>query len=207
MVVKLYGFRISTATRRVAQILHEKRVPFEFIDLDRATSQQKSPEHLARQPFGQVPVLDDDGFIIYESRAISRYIATKWADRGDALIPLSNIQAIALFEQAASVEVSNFDPYATRAVFQKVFKPKRGWGETDVAIFEEAVKALHPKLDVYEELTLVDLFHLPFGSELPETGVDFFTGRPNFTRWFKDITSRPSWIAVKDGVESKPSYD
>jgi hypothetical protein len=57
MVVKLYGFPVSTATRRVAQILHEKRVPFEFIALDRGANEQKKPEHLARQPFGQVPVL------------------------------------------------------------------------------------------------------------------------------------------------------
>jgi glutathione S-transferase len=61
---------------------------------------------------------------VYESRAICRYIAAKWADRGAPLIPLGNdLKALARFEQAASIETANFDPYAVKAVFEKVMKP------------------------------------------------------------------------------------
>jgi glutathione S-transferase len=56
MVVKLYGFPLSTATRRVAQILHEKKVPFEFVEVNRAISEHKSEAYLAKQHFGQVPL-------------------------------------------------------------------------------------------------------------------------------------------------------
>ena len=66
--------------------------------------------------------IQDDGFIIYESRAISRYIATKYADQGTPLIP-TDPKARALFEQAASIETSNFDPYASGIFFQKLLKP------------------------------------------------------------------------------------
>ncbi|KAF9444682.1 glutathione S-transferase [Macrolepiota fuliginosa MF-IS2] len=217
MVLKLYGFPASTATRRVAQILHEKEVPFEFVEIDRASNEHKSPAYLEKQPFGQVPYIDDEGFILYESRAISRYIATKWADRGAPLIP-TELKALALFEQAASIEAAHFDRPTFNAVFEKVIKPKRGLGPTNEAVFEEALKTLQTKLDVYEiilsktkylggnEITLADFFHLPFGSLIPATGVDVFSTRPNFSRWFNDITTRPSWLAVKDGVVSKPSY-
>ena len=63
---------------------------------------------------------DDDGFILYESRAISRYTARKYASQGTPLIP-TELKAEALFEQAASIETSYFE-YASAAVSEGVFK-------------------------------------------------------------------------------------
>ena len=60
MVLKLYGFPISVATRRVALVLHEKNIPYDFIPVDLSKGEHKAPAHLANQPFGQVPFLDDD---------------------------------------------------------------------------------------------------------------------------------------------------
>jgi glutathione S-transferase len=42
--------------------------------------EHKSPAFLEKQPFGQVPYLDDDGFILFESRAMARYIAMKYGN-------------------------------------------------------------------------------------------------------------------------------
>lgn len=63
------------------------------------------------------------GFIYFpvESRAICRYLELKYKGMGTELIP-TNIQAQGLFEQAASIESFNFDPYASGIVFEKVFK-------------------------------------------------------------------------------------
>jgi glutathione S-transferase len=57
MVFKLYGAAFSTCTKRVAIVLHEKNVPFQFPHIDFATGQHKSPEFLNYQPFGQVPYI------------------------------------------------------------------------------------------------------------------------------------------------------
>jgi len=65
---------------------------------------------------------DDDGFILYESRAICHYIATKYAAQGTPLIP-SELRENALFQQAASVEVMHFNEHAEKAVAEIVFKP------------------------------------------------------------------------------------
>ena len=59
---------------------------------------------------------------MYESRAIGRYIAEKYAGQGTPLIP-AELKAKAIFEQAASVEKDNFDALASKAVYEKVFKP------------------------------------------------------------------------------------
>jgi len=94
---------------------------------------------------------DDDGFIIFESRAIAAYIAAKYADQGtQGLIP-TELKARALYDQAASIETSNFDIFASKAVAEKVFKPYRG-GVPDEAVIADLVKSLDGKLDGYEKI-------------------------------------------------------
>ncbi|KAF9001509.1 glutathione S-transferase [Cyathus striatus] len=218
MVLKLYGNPHSTCTKRVAVVLHEKKVPFEFFAIDLTKGEHKTPEYVKRQPFGQVPYLDDDGFILYESRAIARYIATKYASQGTELIP-TDLKKQALFEQAASVETSNFDAYASPAVFENVFKREKRGGVPDPARFKFLIETLSVKLDVYNQildkqkyvagdnLTLADLFHLSFGAMLTVAGSNIMQEKPNVARWFNEIASRPSWQAVKGGVTSVASYD
>ncbi|RXW15745.1 hypothetical protein EST38_g10109 [Candolleomyces aberdarensis] len=206
MVLTLYGNPKSTCTQRVATVLREKQASFEFKAIDFASGEHKSPAFIAKQPFGQ----DDDGYIIYESRAIARYIEEKFAGQGNTLIP-KDLKAKGQFEQAASVEVSNFDIYASAAAFEKLFKPYQGL-TTDEAALSALLKKLEAKLDVYDqilskqkylggdEVTLADLFHLPYGSLLPVVGSNAIESRPNVAKWFKSLQDRPSWQAVKDGV-------
>ncbi|KAF8881353.1 glutathione S-transferase [Infundibulicybe gibba] len=216
MVLKLYGASYQTgATSLVALVLHEKKIPFEFMPVDMYSGEHKSVENLARNPFGKVPSIDDDGFILYESRAICRYIAIKYAGQGTPLIPsTSDIKAIALFEQAASVEAFTFTPEAV-AIGTEVLG-KRYQGLTpDQAKVDEHIALLSGKLEVYDqilgkqkylagdEVTLVDLFHLNIGGALANCGTDVMTQRPNVARWYNDLTSREAWQALNDGVTSR----
>ncbi|KAH8798028.1 glutathione S-transferase [Flagelloscypha sp. PMI_526] len=215
MVLKLYAFAHSTCGKRVATVLHEKAVPFEFISVDTMKGEHKTPEFLKNQPFGQVPYIDDDGFILYESRAITRYICEKYPSQGTQLIP-AGLKEKALFEQAASNETFNFDPFCSAAVSEAVFKPMIGRGEPDKAIVEGLVEKLSAKLDAYDkilsaqkylagnELTLADLAHLPYGTLLGVAGYDVLTSdaKPNVARWWKDLQARPSWQAVTGGIQS-----
>ncbi len=60
-------------------------------------------------------------FCYVESRAICRYLEIKYKGKGTELIP-KDIKGQGLFEQAASMEISYFDPYASGIVYEKVFK-------------------------------------------------------------------------------------
>lgn len=73
MVLKLYGSAMSFS--RVLVTILEKDLPYEHVLIDIAKGDQKSEAYKKLQPFGKVPVLDDDGFIIFESRAICKYLA------------------------------------------------------------------------------------------------------------------------------------
>ncbi|EKM82270.1 hypothetical protein AGABI1DRAFT_126600 [Agaricus bisporus var. burnettii JB137-S8] len=212
MAIKLFGSPTSTCTKRVATVFHEKKVPFEFHPVDFAKAEHKTAEYKAKQPFGQIPYIDDEGFILYESRAICRYIEDKYPDRGTRLVP-SDIRQRALFEQGASIETSNFDAMASLLMYEIVFKLLFGQ-ITDQVKVQDLTAKLAAKLDVYEEIlskqkyiagdtvTLADLFHLPYGSMLAPAGIDLIQERPRVAKWFNDLQNRPSWQAVKDVVKS-----
>lgn len=72
MVLKLYGS--AMATSRVLVTILEKELPYELILIDISKGEHKTDEFKKLQPFGQVPALDDDGFLMFESRAICRYL-------------------------------------------------------------------------------------------------------------------------------------
>jgi glutathione S-transferase len=206
MVLKLHGHPLSTCTQRVLTVLKETNTSYELVNVDFASGEHKSPAFVEKQPFGQVPYLvcvlppippdrhanlayiqDDDGFIVFESRAITRYIAAK---ANSPLLP-SDPKKLALFETAASIESFNFDPYASGIAYQRVFLPYRG-GKTDETRVAELTAALEGKLAAYDkilskqkylagdELTLADLAHLPYGAMLVPQGIKFLEDEVKF---------------------------
>ncbi|KAJ7699106.1 thioredoxin-like protein, partial [Mycena metata] len=199
MVLKLYAGANAPGggTCLVALVLAEKRLPFELIIIDLSTKANKTPEFLAMHPFGQVPVLDDNGFILYEGRAICRYLAEKHYDRGTPgpLIP----KVRALFEQAASVEFTNFYPAVAKIATEAIAKPSVLTLPAELATkpFSHKLSAM---LNVYEvilgkhrflasyasrlEFTPADLFHLMVAPVLALlVGLDIMTSKgPNVAR-------------------------
>lgn len=57
MVLQVYGHPKSTAARLVALICKEKEIPYEVVLVDHFKGQNKLPEHLKHQPFGQTPYI------------------------------------------------------------------------------------------------------------------------------------------------------
>ncbi|KAF5327945.1 hypothetical protein D9611_015111 [Ephemerocybe angulata] len=192
MVLTLFGNPQSGCTKRVATVLYEKQVPFTFVDVDLVKGEQFTPDHLEKQPFAKVPYIDDDGFILYESRAICRYIEKKYPDQGTKLIP-TDPKAEALFEQAASIELCNFNPYATGAVYEALVKPRFLGQPTDPQAVASLLANLgrtstctrRYSLSKYlsgDAITLADLFHIPPAVALPATGSTAIESRPNVAR-------------------------
>ena len=207
MAIKLYGPAMSTCVKRVVTTLKEKGLQYELIPIDLSKGEHKTASFLEKQPFGVVPVLEDDGFIIYESRAICRYLEAKYKGQGTELIP-TNVQSLGIFEQGASIETAYYDSCVSGIVFEKLFKPMFGYGEPDEARVKSLVDKLAVNLDVYEKIlakqefiggktfTLADIYHLPYGALLFAPQVAFgnlITDRPHVKAWWEKITNRKSW--------------
>ncbi len=89
--MKIYGHPWSTNTRKTLMTLAEKGHEAELVVIALPKGEHTQPEHLARHPFGRVPVLDDDGFVLYEARAINAYLDRKLG--GPKLSPASAREA------------------------------------------------------------------------------------------------------------------
>ena len=83
-MLKLYGFgRVNkgahgkTRDLRVLWALEEMGLPYEIVGMDHPNHDLDSPAYRALNPFGQIPVIDDDGVVVSESGAILLYLARK----------------------------------------------------------------------------------------------------------------------------------
>src|SRR5918996_3763750 len=77
-MIKLYTFPASSNSRKVRMALIEKGLEFERVNVDLSKREQKNPEYLKIHPFGQVPALDDEGFILYDSTIINEYLEDEY---------------------------------------------------------------------------------------------------------------------------------
>jgi glutathione S-transferase len=185
-MLKVFGHPASTCTRKVLMTLAETTTPFELTTVDFAKGEHKQQPHLGRQPFGQIPAIDDGGFALFESRAICRYLDEK---AGGKLVP-SDIEARAVREEWVSLETSHH-------TFGRAQEP---------AVLEAAGKGLETALGVMEarlakspflagdKLTLADVCFMPYieyamGTPVKETLAKF----PHVTAWWNKVSERPTW--------------
>jgi glutathione S-transferase len=77
MAITLFGHPLSNNTRKVMWALDELGLAYTFRLVDVMAGEQRSPDALARNPNGRVPVLQDDDLMLYETQAILLYLADK----------------------------------------------------------------------------------------------------------------------------------
>ena len=78
MAITLYDAVPSSNSDRVKIALHEKGLSYSRVTLDLAKKEQKRPEFLKLNPYGKVPVIDDDGKVLFESCIINEYLDEKY---------------------------------------------------------------------------------------------------------------------------------
>ncbi|XP_058107013.1 glutathione S-transferase F9-like [Magnolia sinica] len=208
MVVKVYGPAYASATRRVFAALIEKGIEFEIVPVDLLKGEHKNPDFLKLQPFGVVPVIQDGDFTLYESRAIIRYYAEKYAAQGTDLLG-KTVEERAVVEQWLEVEGQNYYPPIYTLVLQILYFPKMGI-PIDEKVIQENEEKLGKVLDIYEErlskrnylagdfYSLADLTHLPFTHYLVnDIGKDYMIrDRKHVNAWWEDISNRSAWKKV-----------
>jgi glutathione S-transferase len=203
--MKIYGHPWSINTRKTLMTLAEKQHEARLLLVMIPKGEQKTSEHLAVHPFGKVPVLDDDGFVLYETRAINRYLDHKLG--GTVLTP-PTLREIARLDQFINVADSYFIPFAHPLIVEVLFRRFLG-GEQNLQAIEAGRRGMQAALDVIDEalakrpylagesFSLADVHWMPYLEYLCQIGEDEpIRRRPHVAAWWERISSRPTWHKV-----------
>ncbi|KAJ0053283.1 glutathione S-transferase F13-like [Pistacia vera] len=213
MALKLYGAPMSTCTTRVMTCLHEKSVDFELVPVNLFAAEHKQPAFLAKNPFGQIPALEDNDLTLFESRAITSYVAEKFKETGTDLLRHKDLKEAALVKVWLEVESQQFHPPMSSTVYQFFVAPIQG-KTPDQAIIDANLVKLGQVLDMYETklsstkylagdfYSLADLHHLSYTYYFMKTPfASLINERPHVKAWWEDITSRPAFKKVAEGMK------
>jgi glutathione S-transferase len=200
--MKVYGHPLSTCTRKVLITAAEKGAHVELVTVDLFTGEHKQPAHLARHPFGVVPVLDDAGFVLYESRAIVRYLDTRLD--GAPLVPAATRDR-ARMDQWLSVDQSYVAPHIRTLAIQRLVRKHEGLPPEPGAI-GEAEQALAQACKVIDRgladarflagatFSLADISLMPYVAALTTVeAAHVIGGLPHVARWWTEVSARASW--------------
>jgi glutathione S-transferase len=139
-VIKFWGRLSSINGRKVEWTLREVGVPYARIDTGREFGGIDTPEFIARNPNRLIPVIEDDGFVLWESNVIVRYLAAKYA--AGSLYP----EALAArfdAERWMDWQQTTLNPAGRGAFMQLIRTPA---DQRDPAKIEESKAAMLPLL-------------------------------------------------------------
>ncbi|GBP57222.1 Glutathione S-transferase 1, isoform D [Eumeta japonica] len=204
MRVKLYHFPLSTPSRGALLAARAVGAPIEVEIIDLFKGEQLKENFLKINPQHCVPTLDDNGFILWESRAIACYLADRYGEN-DHLYP-KDLKKRALVNQRLY-----FDSSSLLVKLRAVTHPVLFQGKTT---FDHASKAdLDTTLDFLEKFlnnstwvagdnyTIADTSIYATVSSIIALGWDM-SMFPNIKRWLTECTSLPGHAENEDGAKA-----
>lgn len=194
--IKLYTFPLSGHAHRVQLALSLMDIPHELIEVDLRKGAQKVPEFLQMNPFGQVPVLDDNGSILADSNAILVYLARKYGK--GAWLP-ADLIGEAQVQQWLSVAAGlvAFGPAAARliTVFGAGLRAEEVVGRAHNLLKVMEVELSKRAFLVGEQASIADIANYTYIAHAPEGNVSL-ADYPHVRAWLARIEALPGFVAM-----------
>ena len=201
MTLKIYGVARSRAFRTL-WIAKELGLDYEHIKIDFATGETRTQAHLALNPNGHVPVIDDDGLILWESMAINLYLAKKYS--AARLYP-TRLEDEARAWQWSFGGMTEVERPVLTALFNRAILPEN---ERDPAAADAAEKTLAQPLKVLDgalerssyllgdRFTVADLNVASILAWARPAQIDF-AAFPKVAEWSRNCAERPAARAAR----------
>lgn len=202
-MLKIWGRLTSVNVQKVVWCVDELGIAYERVDAGRDFGIVGTPEYLAKNPNGLIPLIEDDGFVLWESNAIVRYLSAQY---GMGTLCPADARARADADRWMDWQTTTFNPSIAPAFWHLIrFAPDK----RDAVVVENA------RVTAEKHLALLDA-HLASNEFV--TGSIFTMGdiplgcsvnrwyklplahepRPNVERWYRQLCTRQ---AAKQVVE------
>ncbi len=218
-MLKIYGVYRSRASRNL-WAAGELGVPFEHIpviqvyrlanpDAADAPLHSRSAAFLKVNPGGQIPSIDDDGFVMHQSLAINLYLAKK---HGGPLAP-ATVGEDGLMTMWTLWAAADVEPHSILVLYHTIGKPP---AERDPKIAAAAIEALRPHfatLDkhlaatgfvVGDRFTMADL-NVAEVVRYAMPAKELFAAAPNVAKWIAACHARPAFKAMVAKRDAEPA--
>tara|TARA_R110002012_G_scaffold89940_1_gene220185 strand:- start:7762 stop:8388 length:627 start_codon:yes stop_codon:yes gene_type:complete len=202
-MITLWGRNNSTNVKKVLWVLSELELPFEQVQAGREHGVNDTPEYLAMNPNGLVPLLKDDttNSVLWESNTIIRYLAAQY---GQGKLWIADPVARAQAEKWMDWANSTLSP-AHRVILMGYIRTPEA--QRDSATIEAGMQACEKLFELMDNALaeqayfsgntfgLGDISVAPFIYNLWNVGLNW-QPRPHLERWYQQIAERPSYQKV-----------
>lgn len=202
-MLKVWGRMSSINVRKVVWAAQELGLTLQRTEAGGPFGIVKEPRYLRMNPNAQVPVIDDENFILWESNVIVRYLCAKHA--AGKLYPL-DLRERFVAEQWMDWQQTTFNPAGREAFVQWIRTPA---GQRQPERIAQSIAATQPLLDILDahlarqpfmagaQFTMADIpvaceIHRWFGLPQPRPA------RPHLDRWYETMLARPASRGVLD---------
>lgn len=205
--MKLHVHPFSPSCRNVCATAQHLQIQAEIHVVDAAAGEHHQPGFLKLNPNGLFPVLEDDDYVLWESNAITQYLAM--LEPGTLFPPESRTRAAIARWQFW--EQAHWTPACRPWMWENIFKPFKGQGEPDQKALDDATPKLHHLAGILDR-------HLEANSWLVGSAVtlaDFAVASPlmyrlaarmplqpfgHLDRWYRQIEALPAWQASETSM-------
>lgn len=200
--MKLHDAARSGNCHKVRMLLAQLGVACETIPVDIASGENKRPAYLALNPRGQVPLLEDEGELIWDSQAILVYLARRYG--GENWLPTAPL-AMARVMQWLAVSENEIQYGLARARAALQFGAP--WEVEDCQrVGRAALQLLEGQLEksawlAAEHITIADLACYPYAALAPQSGLDL-APFPAVLAWIGRIQALPRYAGMPNMIEA-----
>ena len=196
--IKLYRAELSGHSHRVQLFLALLDLPFTLIDVDMAHGAHKQPDFLARNPLGQVPVIEEGDACLYDSNAILVYLAKKYDD--GRWLPEDPVSA-ARVQQWLSLAAGQiaYGPAAARManIFGAPFDHEKAGAAANRLLTVLDGELSRRNFAIGDTPTIADIAGYSYIAKAPEGGISL-EPYPAVTAWLRRIEALPGFVPFKE---------
>lgn len=218
-MLKIYGVYRSRATRNI-WLAGEMGLPFEHVPVIQANRvpnpnaadaplHSKSPAFLKVNPGGQIPSIDDNGFVMHQSLAINLYLAKK---HGGPLAP-ANVAEDGLMTMWTLWAAADVEPHSINVLYNTIGKPP---AERDAKILAAAIEGLRAHFATLEKHLASSSFVVGNRFTVADINVaevlryampakELFEASPHVAKWIAACQARPAFKAMMVKRDAEPA--